>query len=109
MEAIKQKIKDGEKLSLSEQIKLIKLGNVTLLKRYVRDFSLDRDAEMVLVRSKKSDSIMVYAKYHTFCDDAAVELAKRGDPKLIRSYLDLHPLCHKAQTELVKRFSKEKI
>ena len=69
MEEIKKKIKAGEHLSPQEEKELIKLGNITLLQRYVSKYPLTDEAEMELVKSGNTDAVKVYAKYYPHIQD----------------------------------------
>ena len=96
MEKIKQKIKDGIRLTEKEQLKLVKSGNVELVRQYIsrninKSFFAQK-AETEFIKLGNVSLIELYINRYTLWTEAQQELVKLGKPELVQLYHKRYPI-----------------
>ena len=96
MEKIKQKIKDGIRLTEREQFKLVKSGDVELIRQYIsRNINKSffaKKAEIEFIKLGNVSLIEFYINRFTLYTEAQEELVKLGKPELVQLYHKRYPI-----------------
>lgn len=96
MKKIEQKIKDGIRLTEKEQLKLVKSGNVELIRQYIsrninKSFFAQK-AEVEFIKLGNVSLIELYINRYTLYADARQELVKLEKPELVQLYHKRYPI-----------------